>query len=172
MVYLYDAEGRWLGENVENGAGAVVQETRFIYDGDEIVLQFDCSPLPSGEGQGEGSSGGTGSATMTAADLSHRYLWGPAVDQLLSDEQVSSVSEPGTLVLPLTDNVGTVRDLAICDLTSAATAVVNHLTYNSFGQLLSQTNPTTGNAATVDCLFGFTGRAFDQNTGLQNNLNR
>ena len=97
---------------------------------------------------------------MTNADLSHRYLWGPAVDQLLSDEQLSplpsgegqgegaagegyNVSTPGTLVLPLTDNVGTVRDLAICDLASGTTSVVNHLSYNSFGQLLSQTNPAT-----------------------------
>ena len=121
-----------------------------------------------------------GSGQMTNANLSHRYLWGPAVDQLLSDEQIApsssgqgyNVSAPGTVVWPLTDNVGTVRDLAICDLTSGTTSVVNHLDYSSFGQLLSQTNPATGNTAAVDCLFGFTGRAFDPNTGLQNNLNR
>ena len=59
--YLYDAEGRWMGENVENGAGAITHETRFVYDGNQIVLQFDCSPLPPGEGEGEGSTGGTGS---------------------------------------------------------------------------------------------------------------
>ena len=154
VVYLYDAEGRWIGENIENGSGVVTHETRFVYDGNQIVLQFDAN----------------GGGTMTVADLSHRYLWGPATDQLLSDEQVTSISEPGTLVLPLTDNVGTVRDLAICDLTSGTTAVVNHLDYSSFGQLLSQTNPATGNTAAVDCLFGFTGRPFDPNTGLQNNL--
>ena len=99
------------------------------------------------------------------------------MDQLLSDEQIApqssgqgyNVSTPGTVVWPLTDNVGTVRDLAICDLTTGTTAVVNHLDYNSFGQLLSQTNPATGNAAAVDCLFGFTGRPLDTNTGLQNN---
>ena len=153
-----------------------------MYDGNQIVLQFDSSsPLPSGEGQGEGTSGegdGTSASAnsqgvqLTAADLSHRYLWGPAVDQLLSDEQVTSVSQPGTVVLPLTDNLGTVRDLAICDLTTGTTSVVNHLEYNSFGVLLSQTNPATGNAAAVDCLFGLTGRAFDTNAGLQNNTNR
>ncbi len=156
VVYLYDAEGRWVGENIENGSGVVVHQTRYVYDGNQIVLQFDTN----------------GSGTMTVADLSHRYLWGPAVDQLLSDEQVTGVSEPGTVVLPLTDNLGTVRDLAICNLTSGTTAVVNHLDYNSFGQLLSQTNPATGNAAAVDCLFGFTGRPLDTNTGLQNNGRR
>ena len=41
VVYLYDAEGRWIGENIENGAGVVTHETRFVYDGNQIVLQFD-----------------------------------------------------------------------------------------------------------------------------------
>ena len=63
----------------------------------------------------------SGGGQMANANLSHRYLWGPAVDQLLSDEQLTplssgqgyNVSTPGTVVWPLTDNVGTVRDLAI-----------------------------------------------------------
>ena len=42
----------------------------------------------------------------------------------------------------------------------------------SMDHLLTQTNPATGNAAAVDCLFGFTGRPLDTNTSLQNNLNR
>ena len=157
VVYLYDAEERWLGENIENGSGVVTHETRFVYDGNQIVLQFD----ESGSGQ------------MTNANLSHRYLWGPAVDQLLSDEQLSAsssgqgynVAAPGTVVWPLTDNVGTVRDLAICDLTTGTTSIVNHLDYSSFGQVLSQTNPATGNTAAVDCLFGFAGLPFDQGSG-------
>ncbi len=171
VTYLYDAEGRWIGENIANGSGVVTHETRFVYDGNQIVLQFDEN----------------GSGAMTTANLSHRYLWGPAVDQLLSDEQLSplppgegqgegsqgyNVSTPGTVVWPLTDNVGTVRDLAICNSTTGTTAVVNHLTYGSFGQLLTQTDPATGNVATVVCVFGFTGRPFDTNTGVQNNLNR
>ena len=173
--YLYDAEGRWIGENIlsplppgegqgEGGSGVITHETRFVYDGNQIVLQFDED----------------GGGAMTGTDLSHRYLWGPAVDQLLSDEQIAplssgqgyNVSTPGTVVWPLTDNVGTVRDLAICDLTSGTTLVVNHLDYSSFGQLLSQTNPATGNTAAVDCLFGFTGRPLDKASGLQNNTNR
>ncbi len=47
-------------------------------------------------------------------------------------------------MLPLTDNLGTVRDPAMCDLATGTTAVVNHLEYNSFGVLLSQTNAATG----------------------------
>jgi len=38
--------------------------------------------------------------------------------------------------------------------------------YDAYGNLTDETN------AAVDCLFGYTGRQFDEATGLQNNLNR
>jgi RHS repeat-associated protein len=44
--------------------------------------------------------------------------------------------------------------------------VVNHLVYDAFGRVTSETNPA------VDSLFLFTARPFDPDTGLQNNLNR
>ena len=47
-----------------------------------------------------------------------------------------------------------------------ATTVVNHLIYDAFGKVTSESNPA------VDSLFLFTARPFDANTGLQNNLNR
>ncbi|MEJ5312499.1 MAG: RHS repeat-associated core domain-containing protein [Anaerolineae bacterium] len=48
----------------------------------------------------------------------------------------------------------------------AATAVVNHLIYDAFGQVMSESN------SAVDSLFLFTARPFDSDTQLQNNLNR
>jgi|GEM_PF-2177945 len=44
--------------------------------------------------------------------------------------------------------------------------VVNHLIYDAFGRVTSESNPT------IDSLFLFTGRPFDSDTQLQNNLNR
>ena len=39
MDYIYDVENRWIGENIcGNG---VEHETRFAYDGNQIVLEFD-----------------------------------------------------------------------------------------------------------------------------------
>jgi RHS repeat-associated protein len=150
--YLYDVENRWIGENIFNGTE---HQIRFAYDGNEIVLQFD-RDLPSTSG---GGAGGEGSSSMTAADLSHRYTWLPgAVDQLMSDEQTDKV------VWTVGDNQGTIRDLAVMD--SGVTSVVNHRVFDSFGNLVSETN------SAVDCLFGYTGRARDNATGLQNNLNR
>ena len=51
---------------------------------------------------------------MTNANLSHRYLWQPdAVDQLMADEQVTNPSAAGNVVFPLTDQEGTIHDLAM-----------------------------------------------------------
>jgi RHS repeat-associated protein len=72
----------------------------------------------------------------------------------------------------LTDNLGTVRDLAEYDPATQTTSIVNHQVFSAFGQLESQTNLSNPQAAAVDCLFGFTGQLFDTATGLQNNLNR
>jgi len=107
---------------------------------------------------------------LTVDNLSHRYLWADAVDQLLADEQLQAtasgydLSSPGTVLLPLTDQLGTVRDLAVCE--NGVTSVANHRVYDSYGNLKSETN------AAVDCIFGFTGRPWDERTGLSSNGNR
>ena len=192
VTYIYDAFNRWIGETIIQGG--TTTQTRYVYDGNQIVVEFDgsASPLPSGEGQGEGSQ--AAGLPLTAANLSHRYLWGEAVDQLMADEQLNPLppgegggeggsgggsggynqSTPGTTVWSLTDNENTVRDLAVYSAASGTSTVVNHRVFSAYGQLLSQTNPSTSpaSAAAVDCLFGYTGRAFDKASGEQYNDNR
>ena len=68
------------------------------------------------------------------------------------------------MVWPLADNLGTVRDLA--ESSNGVTSVVNHRVINAYGDVLSQTNPATGTAAAVDCVFGYTGGYTDPDTGL------
>ena len=146
--YLYDVEDRWIGENIFNGTE---HQIRFAYDGNQIVLEFEKD----------------GSGQLAASNMTHRYTWLPnAVDQLMSDEQTAT----GQVVWTLGDNQGTIKDLAVID--SGVTSVVNHRTFDSFGNLTSAINPLTNQAATVDCLFGYTGRAKDSVTGLQNNGER
>ncbi len=141
VTYIYDASDRWVGKTV---AGATTTQTRFIYDGNQIVLQFD------------------GSGTLAAGSLSHRYLWGPAVNQLLADEQVTNTDQ---VLWALTDNENTVRDLVTYTAgTPGTTTVVDHRIYSAFGKLLS--------TPAVDCIFGYTGRPLDTATDLQNNDNR
>ena len=151
--YSYDAENRWVGEAIDsNGDGVVDHQLRFAYDGNQIVLEFEKD----------------GAGAVSVADLSHRYLWQPnAVDQLMADERTHL--DAGNIVTDellwaLTDHLGTVRDLARSDGTT--TSVVNHIVYESFGTIVSQSDSTQGT------LFGFTGRPLDTATGLQNNWHR
>jgi RHS repeat-associated protein len=151
VTYKYDVYDRWIGEDIDSdGDSDIDHETRFVYDGDNIALQFDkdvSSPT-----------------TLGAGDVSHRYLWNPqAVDQLFADEQVTTPGAAGNVVWPLIDNAGTVRDLAT--YSSGTTTVENHRVYDAFGQLKSESGAT-------ECLFGYTGRPFDNATKLQNNGHR
>ena len=137
VTYTYDIFNRWLGETVTDGSGTVTVNRKFVYDNNQIVLQFDS----------------TAAGDLAAANLSHRYLYGPAVDQVLADEQVSSLSQPGNVVWPLADNQGTICDLAVQN--SGVTSIATHRVYNAFGVLESQTN------AAVDCVFGYAGGVND-----------
>lgn len=80
----------------------------------------------------------------------HHYLWTPnQQDKLLADTTTDGV------LWSLTDHLGTIRDIIGSENA--------HLIYDAFGNLVSGTNPL---------LFGFTGKAFDSDTHLQNNINR
>jgi len=127
--YKYDVFDRRISKSVDadgagGGSGIV---SRFVYFADNIALQFD------------GSN-----------NLTHRYLHGPAVDQILADENASN-----SILWPLTDNLGTVRDLV-----NDAGAIQNHLKYDSFGQITAESN------AAVDHIYAFTGRDRDDETSF------
>jgi RHS repeat-associated protein len=100
------------------------------------------------------------------ADLADRYLWAPVVDLLLSDENLSGPSTPGDIYWTLGDNLNTIRDIARYNPANDTTTIVNHRVFDAFGNVTSETN------AAVDLVFAFTGRLFDEATGLQNNLHR
>ena len=172
VQYTYDVENRWIGETVTNynsDGSTDITQTQFVYDGNQIVLQFNKAthvdvgnPVPT-------------LGDLGNADLSERYLWGPAVDQLLAQETpvaVDGLLQAGTVDWALTDNLGSVRDLAVYD-DATGTSIATHRVFTSFGQQVSQVDPSTGlPTSAVDCLFGFTGRPFDNATQLQNNDNR
>jgi RHS repeat-associated protein len=79
-----------------------------------------------------------------------RYLTGEAVDQVFAQEDGS-----GKLLWLLTDHLGTVRDLV-----DSSGTVVNHITYDSFGNVVAQSHPE------FSTRFLFAGREFDAQTGL------
>jgi RHS repeat-associated protein len=143
--YSYDAFNRLTTRTVTLYSGGVAGTPvtgHFVYDGDNMVLMLDDSGA-----------------------VTDRVLYGPAVDQVLAEEDST-----GTVTWLLGDNQNTVRDLA--QFNSGQTQIVNHRVFSAFGQLLSETDPGTGDAVTVHSVFGYTGCYYDTATKLQWNLNR
>jgi RHS repeat-associated protein len=134
-TYTYDVENRLISTSTDpDGPGPLPPViTRFVYDGNNVVLAFD------------------GSGQMT-----DRFLYGPASDQLLADERVQRPLGSSDRVLwPLVDHQGSVRD--IVDQLGAS---VKHVVYSAFGDVVRDSNPT------LQFLFLFTGRPYDVASGL------
>ena len=140
VEYTYDYRNRLIGREEDGDREA------FVYDGDQVLLRFD-----------------------DAGDLANRYLWGPGVDLLLTDEQLDT----GELLWAAGDHQNSVRDLVTFDSTTHQSQVAAHRVYTAYGSLASETRQAgDATAAAVDTLFGYTGRYFDDAVRLQNNLNR
>jgi RHS repeat-associated protein len=153
--YVWDYRNRLTGVTFKDAAGVVTKTIeyaydssdrriskkidgivaeRYVYDGANIALVFD------------------GAGVQT-----HRYLYGAGVDQILADERGGSVvlALSGAEVWALADNLGTVRDVV-----DGGGVVLNHVSYDSYGRVVSQTNPA------FVFRFGYTGREQDNETGL------
>ncbi len=66
----------------------------------------------------------------------------------------------------MADWQGTVRDVVTYNAATNVTTIANHKVYEAFGKVFSETS------ATVDTIFGYTGRFYDDDTGLKWNTNR
>ena len=144
IKYQYDAFNNLVGRSETDyqygdgseGFGTITGSTQtdehFIYDKGQIVLQL--------------ADNGT---------VLNRYLWGPAVDMLLAQEDSSN-----NILWALGDNQNTIRDWI-----NNTGAVVDHVSYDAFGGNRVDTGA-------VDSVFGWTGRFEDSTTGLQYNTNR
>ncbi len=135
MQYTYDVENRLIGETVTtystpgDASTATTTQQEFVYDGNQIVLQFSGT-----------TAGAVGTQALGNSDLSERYLWGPAVDQLFAQEATTPATEgqttlnAGAVDWALTDNLGTVRDMAVYNPTTGVTSVAMHRVYDSVRQ--------------------------------------
>jgi RHS repeat-associated protein len=140
--YTYDVYGRRIAKDLDNdGDGTIDRSERYIYDGTDIVLDFV-------------DSDGAGAAEST--ELTTRYLWGPAVDQLLAQDHVAS-DGTSTTSWTLTDHLGSVRDIVSYDASTDTTTVDDHFVYDSFG------NITTGDTSVTRYLY--TSQEYDTETG-------
>lgn len=135
-AYSYDALDRRISKSVDDDPTDAIDAaiTHFVYDGQDVILDFV-------------DADGTGGADPV---LDKRYLHGPAIDQVLAQEDAA-----GTALWYLADHLGTIRELV--DDTGV---VVNHFKYDSFGNVLEQSN------GLVTTRYLFTGREYDFVLGL------
>jgi RHS repeat-associated protein len=138
VEYTYDLFDRRIARQVDADGTAGFETTqRFVYDGEDLILAF----------------------SGTTNVLSNRYLYGPATDEILADEKITT-GTAGTVTWSLGDNLGTIRDLVQYNAATGTTTVVNHVRYDTFGQIVSQTN------SQFQPWFAYTGREWDPAAGL------
>jgi RHS repeat-associated protein len=136
--------------------GTLLQEERFTYDALDrrIGVWVDA----------DGSGSEAGVQTWTVYDganpyadfdgsgaLTYRYLYGQALDQLFARVDAAG----SNTVWHLSDRLGSVRQLVTPDGT-----VLDALTYDSYGNILDETNPENGDR------FKYTGREYDPILGM------
>jgi RHS repeat-associated protein len=117
------------------------EATYFVYDRDNVILDFVDADGIEGEAR---------------AELEERYLHGIETDQILAQEDTT-----GEVIWHLSNHLGTIRDLVNND-----GELINHLTYDSFGNVISETDDT------IDTRYLYTGRELDEEIGLQYNRAR
>jgi RHS repeat-associated protein len=139
--YTYDAMDRRIAKAVDTTPQDSVDAlfTHFVYDRDDVLLEFR-------------DADGAGAA---APILSMRYLHGPRVDEVLAQEDFLQADPSARVLWLLPDHLGSTRDLV--DNTGT---VRNHIVYDAFGGIVSQSDPAFGTR------YLFTGREFDSETGL------
>jgi RHS repeat-associated protein len=154
-TFAYDHRNRLISVVERTAGGLIVKESNYTYD------VFDRRIAKTVDADGAGPIAPQASRFVydglhvwadfdANGSVTARYLYGDNLDELLARFQPAE----GT-AWHLTDHLGTVRDLA-----DSAGNVINHLEYDSFGRLISQTNAAAGDRYT------YTGREFDGETGL------
>jgi RHS repeat-associated protein len=150
-TYQFDHRNRLVSVLDYNPGGVVTQTVAFVYDAMNRRLAKTVNGPQNTNvvrflyNQDDSWADLDGSNAVIA-----RYLHGARIDELLARSRASDGRG-----WYLTDHLGTVRDIA-----NAAGAVVVHVDYSSFGQVLGVSNP-----GAVD-RFLFTGRELDGETGL------
>ena len=153
--YLYDYLNLMIERTVTDAATSALQSSEYnLYSNGQIVLEYD---------------------TTSSVDVVKSInLWGANIDELVAVEQMAqSVNDNNIILWTYGDHLNSIRDVLIYDSITQTAAVVNHLIYNAFGILVSSTDGAVNPASISPLLnFRYTGKFFDDSTGLQNNINR
>jgi len=139
VEYTYDYLNRRFEKTIDTDGDGTPEEYFYnIHRGDELALELTDADGLEGSGY--------------SPELSQRYLYGSAVDEILAVEDAA-----GDVLWGLGDHERTIHDLV-----DSTGTVQEHRQYDTFGQIVSPANPT------ADFPQAFTGRPFDTDTSLYN----
>jgi RHS repeat-associated protein len=152
--YAWDYRNRLTGVLFKDAGGVVTKSIEYSYDvyNRRIAKVVDLDGVGSALATTEQyvyDGGQIGLVFDGSGNQTHRYLYGAGVDQILADET------GGNVRWAVTDQQGSVSDVV-----DNNGVVLNHVVYDSFGKVQSQSNPS------VESRYGFTGRETDSETGL------
>jgi RHS repeat-associated protein len=153
--YFWDHRNQLTKALVKDANGVLLKELRFTYDvegrrvgswvdadgdgpeePDQVWTVFDgVNPYMDFDGDGL---------------LKTRYLYGPGIDELFA--RIGAGEDPEWY---LADRLGSVRQIV-----DGAGTILDEITYDSFGGILSETNPAQGDR------FKFTGREYSPELGI------
>jgi RHS repeat-associated protein len=149
--YTYDALNRRIGKSVDtDGNGTLDQVDWYANRG----LRTDRENAGDEVMLRLGASG----------NVTERYLHGASVDEILAEENIASDGKREVL-WTLADQQGSVRDIVRLGTNGQAT-VVDHIMYGPYGEKVAETDTAIAH------LYGYTGREYDKETGLQYNRAR
>ena len=158
--FTWDHRNRLTGVEFRSASGMLQQAVRYSYDA------FDQRVLTEVDADDDGSyetieravwdRGEVSLVLDDAGSIQHRFLQGPGVDQVFADESATD-----GLLWYLTDNQNSVRDVV-----DSSGTLLNHLSYSTFGKITSESDDSK------TPYFAYTGREFDEVTGLQYNRAR
>jgi RHS repeat-associated protein len=159
ITYIYDTSDLRVGKTVRvnQGGNLVLQDSEtYVYDGNQLALTLD--------------RGFTSNAPNDVGYLQNRYLNGPGIDSLLTDEDFGGRDEPGigapNLRWAANDQQGSVREVL-----DQSHAILEHRDFDSYGNLTALSGAPPSLEA-LDTVFGFAGREIDNKTGLYYNRAR
>jgi len=153
--YFWDHRNQLTKALIKDASGTLLKELRFTYDvegrrvgvwvdgdgagpadPDQVWTVFDgANPYMDFDGEGQ---------------LQARYLYGPGIDELFA--RIGTGEDPQWF---LADRLGSVRQIV-----DASGTVLDDIGYDSFGGILSESNPAEGDR------FKFTGREYCPELGL------
>jgi RHS repeat-associated protein len=159
--FQWDHRNRLTQSTVNTSSGIVT--VNYAYDPFNRLVKRSAGFNTTYFGYDEGINPHLQMDTQTNNQITHRYLWSDQVDELFSDEQRLSGLVPDTK-WALSDHQGTIKDIADFNSSTGQTSI-RHRAYDSFGN-------RKGSALPTDIVFGYTGKYFDEATGMQNSWNR